>query len=54
MLIMLLLALVIDRHVPFSFKLEGLLTYTVAWVLAPSLALFLGAVPFLRKRQPQA
>jgi hypothetical protein len=54
MLVMLPLALVIDRHVPFSLKMEGLMTYIVAWVLLPSLALFLGAVPFLRKPQAQS
>jgi hypothetical protein len=51
---MLPLAMVIDRHVPLTLKLEGLLTYIAAWVLLPSLALFLGTVPFLRKSQPQA
>jgi hypothetical protein len=54
LIILLPLALVIDRHVPFSFKLEGLLTYIVAWVLLPSIPLLLGAAPFLRKPQPQA
>lgn len=53
-LLMLPLAMVIDRHVPLTLKLEGLLTYIAAWVLLPSLALFLGTVPFLRKSQPQA
>jgi hypothetical protein len=54
MLVMLPLAMVIDRQVPFSFKLEGLMTYIVAWMFVPSFALFLGAVPFLRKPQPQS
>jgi len=54
MLTLLPLSLVIDRQVPLSLKLWSLLTYIVSWWLLPSLALFLGAVPFLRKPQPQA
>jgi hypothetical protein len=54
LLIVLALSLVTDGHVPFVLKLNALLTYIVAWVLLPSLALFLGAVPFLRKPQAQS
>lgn len=54
LLTILALSLVSDRHIPLMFKLGGLLTYIVAWVLLPSLALFLGAAPFLRKPQAQA
>jgi len=54
LIILLPLALAVDRHVPFSLKLEGMLTYIVAWVLVPSLALFFGAAPFLRKADPQS
>lgn len=54
LLIFLALSLFIDRHVRLILKLQGMLTYTVAWVLLPSLGLFLGAVPFLRKPQAQA
>jgi hypothetical protein len=50
LLIVLALSLVTDRQVPFVFKLNALLTYIVAWVLLPSLALFLGAAPFLREQ----
>ncbi len=53
LLTFLALAPFIDRHVPLIFKLQGMLTYIVAWVLAPSLGLLLGAVPFLRKHQAQ-
>jgi hypothetical protein len=53
MLTVLTLSLVTDRHVPLVLKLSALLTYIVAWVLLPSLALFLGAIPFLRKPQAQ-
>jgi len=48
------LAFVIDRHVPLSLKIEGLLIYILVWVLLPSCALCLGAIPLLRKPHPQA
>ena len=54
LIIFLPLSLAVDRHVPIGLKLEGLLTYIVAWVLVPSLALFLGAAPFLRKPLAQS
>jgi hypothetical protein len=52
--IVLTLSLATDRHVWLVFKLNALLTYLVAWVLVPSLALFIGAAPFLRKPRAQA
>jgi hypothetical protein len=54
MLVMLPFSLVLDRGVPVSLKMEGLLIYVVAWVLLPSFALFLGGSPFLRKPQAQS
>jgi hypothetical protein len=42
------------RQVPLSLKLWSLLAFIVSWFIPPSLALFLGAVPFLRKPQTQA
>ena len=53
-LVIMAFSLVLDRHVPVSLKMEGLIAYLVAWVLLPSLALFLGAAPFLRKPQVQS
>lgn len=53
LLMFLILAPITDRHVPLSLKLSGLLTYIVAWMLLPSLALFIGVAPFLRMRQSQ-
>lgn len=54
LLTFLALSLFIDRHVPLILKLQGMLTYIVGWVLLPSLGLLIGAVPFLRKPQPQS
>ncbi len=48
------LDLVVDRRLPLNLKMESLMTYIVAWMLLPSLALFLGAIPFLRRRQAQS
>jgi hypothetical protein len=53
LLLMLPISMVVDRHVPLPLKLEGLMTYIVAWWLLPSLALLLGALPFLRRLQPR-
>jgi hypothetical protein len=54
MTVFLPLALIVDRRVPLNLKMESLLTYVVAWMLLPSLALSLGALPFLRKPQAQS
>jgi len=54
LLTVLALSLVTDRHIPLSLKMGALMTYIVAWVLLPALALFLGAAPFLRKTHVQA
>ena len=40
-------------HVAHNIQAASFLTYAVSWVLFPAVALFLGATPFLRRRQPQ-
>jgi len=38
-------SLVIDRNVAFHFKMQGLLSGLIGWVLVPGVALLLGALP---------
>jgi hypothetical protein len=42
------LAVLVDRHVPWSTVSAAWATSMVGWVLVPGAALFLGALPFLR------
>jgi ABC-type uncharacterized transport system involved in gliding motility auxiliary subunit len=37
-----------------AFVIPGVLVLLVNWVLLPAVGLLLGAVPFLRKPQPQS
>jgi hypothetical protein len=53
-LLILPLAMIMDRHVPHSIKLNAFLVLTLTWVLLPAVPLLLGAVPFLRKPSAQA
>lgn len=46
-------AIMLDRGVGLHTKLTAFLFLTVAWVLLPSVPLLIGAVPFLRRPQPQ-
>ena len=48
------ISLVVDRGVPLSLKASACAAFLVSWVLLPSLALLIGAAPFLRRPQPQS
>jgi hypothetical protein len=50
LLVVLAISLVTARRVPLSLRVNALVTYIVAYVLLPSLALFIGAAPFLREQ----
>ena len=51
LLLFLPLSLLVDRQVPIGFRMEGMLTYVVAWWLLPGFLLLVGATPFLVWRQ---
>jgi hypothetical protein len=43
-------ALVVDSHVPLRLLLSSLGVALLNWSLIPGVALFLGALPFLKRR----
>jgi hypothetical protein len=53
-LLILPLAMILDKHEAHNIRLGVFLVLTVTWVLLPALPLLLGAAPFLRKPQAPA
>lgn len=49
-----IIPLILGKHLGGHFSFTGFALMTLVWVLVPSIGLFIGAAPFLRKPHPQA